>query len=68
MNDFRSKVEGERCARCGAPFHCGARAGDERCWCFEQPPVKLADAKSCLCPKCLKEAAAKGRSAPGPRS
>jgi hypothetical protein len=47
-----------RCARCGAPFHCGI--GDAGgCWCTRLPPLPreayAADA-GCLCEACLGEA------------
>lgn len=55
----RSVNPGEsRCARCGAPFHCGiVDAG--RCWCARLPPLPreaYADAAGCLCEQCLRAA------------
>ncbi len=47
------------CARCGTPFECGASAG--ACWCMDEayrlPMPDAADA-ACLCPACLRAAAA----------
>jgi hypothetical protein len=49
------------CARCGAAFECGL-AGD--CWCAAEPyrlpmPNAATAAKEdCLCPACLRRAAA----------
>jgi hypothetical protein len=47
------------CARCGAPFECGL-AGE--CWCATEPyQMPLTDAgadEDCLCPACLRKAAA----------
>ena len=45
-----------RCEKCGASFGCDP-AGD--CWCKEEGfrlPMPT-EATSCLCPKCLREAA-----------
>jgi len=47
-----------RCARCGAPFHCGIDDADG-CWCAKLPPLPrevYADAAGCLCERCLREA------------
>jgi hypothetical protein len=46
------------CARCGTAFECGLN-GD--CWCAAEPyklPMKDAAAEDCLCPDCLRKAAA----------
>ena len=47
------------CARCGTAFECGA-PGD--CWCAAEPyrlPLTAAGAnEDCLCPACLRKAAA----------
>ena len=47
------------CARCGAEFECGH--GGE-CWCTAEPyRLALTDAgaaEDCLCPACLRKAAA----------
>jgi ribosomal protein L34E len=47
-----------RCAKCGAPFHCGIDDADG-CWCAKLPSLPrqgyAADA-TCLCEACLKEA------------
>ena len=54
------------CARCGATFDCGL--GGE-CWCAAEPcrlPLTPAGEKEdCLCPQCLRKAAA--QAAPAPR-
>ncbi|MFA6266270.1 MAG: cysteine-rich CWC family protein [Pseudolabrys sp.] len=48
------------CERCGAGFTCG---GDIGCWCAAEPyrlPMPAPGATSdCLCPDCLRAAAAK---------
>ena len=47
-------LSGEACARCGATFECGMKAGVERCWCASLPPIAPSAAfASCLCPRCL---------------
>jgi len=46
-----------RCSQCGVAFGCDP-LGD--CWCKEESyrlPMPVSDAESCLCPKCLREAA-----------
>jgi hypothetical protein len=49
------------CARCGAAFQCGL-GGD--CWCAAEPvclPMPAAgSSEDCLCPACLRTAAADG--------
>ena len=48
------------CARCGTPFECGVNAG--ACWCMEEAyrlPMPDDRAADCLCPGCLRAAAAK---------
>lgn len=53
-------LAGETCSRCGATFECGMKAGAERCWCAELPPLAPDPALgSCLCPRCLAEASAR---------
>jgi uncharacterized protein (TIGR00290 family) len=48
-------VSGEACARCGATFECGMKAGVAHCWCTELPPVAIdASLAGCLCPRCLR--------------
>jgi len=48
----------DRCARCGAAFECGMRAGHEECWCARLPPIAPPDAAAgCYCPRCLAEVA-----------
>jgi len=48
------------CARCGTAFECGANTG--ACWCAAEPyrlPLTAAGvAEDCLCPACLRQAAA----------
>jgi uncharacterized protein (TIGR00290 family) len=47
-------LSGDACARCGATFECGMKAGVERCWCADRPPVAIDPALAgCLCPRCL---------------
>ena len=53
MNDLRSRLEGERCAACGAPFHCGK--DEAECWCAALPPLTPTAGRGCLCRKCLEE-------------
>jgi len=49
-------LSGDACARCGATFECGMKAGVERCWCADLPPIAPDVALAgCLCPRCLKE-------------
>jgi len=51
------------CARCGAQFEC---ALDGDCWCAAEPyrlPMTNAAAEDCLCPACLRKAAALQRTA-----
>jgi hypothetical protein len=52
------------CARCGTTFDCGL-GGD--CWCAAEPyrlPLTAAGAnEECLCPTCLRKAAALRRAA-----
>jgi hypothetical protein len=46
------------CGRCGAAFECGAASG--ACWCAEEQfrlPMPQ-DGEDCLCPQCLRAAAA----------
>jgi uncharacterized protein (TIGR00290 family) len=46
----------EACARCGATFECGMKAGVERCWCADLPSIVPSAAfASCLCPRCLRD-------------
>ena len=63
------------CARCGREFGC-SRDNIEACWCNAEPyrlPMPTDPAASglaatsggCLCPSCLREAAAKLRTAAG---
>jgi hypothetical protein len=51
-----------RCARCGATFDC--RLGGD-CWCAAEPmrlPTPAAESgEDCLCPACLRAAAAERR-------
>jgi hypothetical protein len=46
------------CARCGASFDCGLSAN---CWCAAEAyrlPMTKAAIEDCLCPACLRKAAA----------
>jgi hypothetical protein len=46
------------CARCGAAFDCQLGGG---CWCAAEPyrlPLPNDAAQDCLCPACLRAAAA----------
>jgi hypothetical protein len=44
------------CPQCGTTFHCGYRAAEETCWCFQLPHIATDDTiTGCLCPKCLLE-------------
>ncbi|HEY3224321.1 MAG TPA: cysteine-rich CWC family protein [Pseudolabrys sp.] len=46
------------CARCGMSFECGFSA---QCWCAGEPyrlPMTKARFEDCLCPACLRKAAA----------
>jgi hypothetical protein len=46
------------CARCEASFECGLSAN---CWCATEPyrlPMTKAAIEDCLCPACLRKAAA----------
>ena len=55
----------EACARCGAVFECGMKAGVEHCWCADLPPIAPnAALASCLCPRCLQDDIETRRSAP----
>ncbi len=48
-------LSGEGCARCGATFECGMKAGVEHCWCTTLPPIAPSAAfANCLCPRCLR--------------
>ncbi|HZL32254.1 MAG TPA: cysteine-rich CWC family protein [Pseudolabrys sp.] len=52
------------CARCGAAFACGLSG---ECWCAAEPyrlPMTLAATEDCLCPACLRKAAALAANAP----
>jgi hypothetical protein len=51
MTDFKPP---ERCARCGAEFHCG-RNDEEECWCAGLPPLTPVPGRACLCRRCLEE-------------
>ena len=49
-------LAGEACARCGATFECGMKAGVEHCWCADLPPIAPSAAfANCLCPRCLRD-------------
>jgi hypothetical protein len=58
-----SNARNVTCARCGAGFDC---ALDKTCWCAAEPyrlPMPSSPAEDCLCPSCLRKAAAE-RGAP----
>lgn len=58
--DSQPPLQQLACARCGASFECGAAAG--ACWCMEETyrlPLPETAAADCLCPACLRVAAAK---------
>jgi hypothetical protein len=51
------KIRDVTCARCGSTFGCNVSGG---CWC-EAEPFRLplpSDGGDCLCPECLRKAAA----------
>jgi len=51
------------CARCGAAFDCGIGGNDGGCWCMDEAvrlPMPAADGGDCVCPACLRAAAAAG--------
>jgi len=53
------------CAGCGAAFDCG-RGAD--CWCMAEPyrlPLPDPAAADCLCPQCLRRAAAEQHAGAG---
>jgi uncharacterized protein (TIGR00290 family) len=53
--DLRS-LSVDACARCGATFECGMKAGVEHCWCTDTPPIAASVAyATCLCPRCLRD-------------
>ncbi len=44
------------CARCKAPFVCGAASPPKGCWCMACPPADLdldLEQATCFCPRCL---------------
>ncbi|HPU79901.1 cysteine-rich CWC family protein [Accumulibacter sp.] len=45
------------CAKCAAPFVCGASAGLASCWCMQQPQLACAPVPGtgCYCPACLEQ-------------
>jgi len=52
------------CAHCGTTFDC--RLGGD-CWCADEPyrlPIADAAVEDCLCPACLRTAAARAGVAP----
>ena len=52
------------CARCGAAFECSPGGG---CWCaaepYRLPLTQAGEIEDCLCPTCLRQAAALPRAA-----
>ena len=51
------ELEPRKCSRCGISFGCGAKAGENDCWCSRYPPVTPTVGATCLCPACLAAAA-----------
>jgi uncharacterized protein len=55
------------CARCGTAFECGSGGSEGgACWCMDEDyrlPMPDAAGGDCLCPNCLRAAAAKERTA-----
>jgi len=51
------QFEVKSCSQCSETFSCGALSDEEKCWCYQLPPISLNanDASDCLCPKCLRE-------------
>lgn len=52
------------CARCGSVFECSLGGG---CWCDAEPyrlPMSNAAVEDCLCPACLRKAAARASERP----
>jgi len=51
------EADPSRCPECGAELRCGARLGEERCWCDDLPALapdpSLPDG-ACLCEACLR--------------
>jgi hypothetical protein len=43
----------DRCARCGAPFHCGKV--ERQCWCASLAALTPVPGQACLCRTCLEE-------------
>ena len=49
------------CARCGTAFDCGSGGSEAACWCMDEAyrlPMPEASGGDCLCPACLRAAAA----------
>jgi hypothetical protein len=58
MEKDNATVRRLACARCGAEFDCGLSGN---CWCQAEPyklPAKQTTGEDCLCPACLRKAAA----------
>jgi len=53
-----SSVKQENCSNCGEIFPCGAKSGEERCWCDAMPhlPLSAIAGRDCFCPRCLSNA------------
>jgi hypothetical protein len=49
------QINNSLCPRCGIAFHCGAKAGKNECWCFNEAQARERDpnATDCLCKECL---------------
>ncbi|MCK9285235.1 MAG: cysteine-rich CWC family protein [Rhodocyclaceae bacterium] len=46
------------CPQCGSEFSCGAKAGNETCWCADLPPLvtrRDEASASCYCINCLRQ-------------
>jgi len=59
--EIPSPVRRLACARCGAAFDCGSGGRDGGCWCADEDvrmPMPGATGGDCLCPECLRAAAA----------
>jgi hypothetical protein len=49
------------CARCGTAFECGSGGSGGTCWCVDETyrlPMPADAAEDCMCPTCLRAAAA----------
>jgi len=47
------------CERCGVAFECGTAGADGSCWCMDESyRLPMPASGDCLCPACLRAAAA----------